>query len=238
VIARVLCATAQSEQAAVTMAELWGEQVGRFERTAPGFQGAVLLREGAKLLAVSCWEGRRRPRPPLSPCSTGSPPRSWRPCWPRRCPAVSGRCDGQGAGRPGPGGQGADRGAAPAAGAADLAPVAAAAGGDGVRGRGHRRALAARPHRLPRVLDPPGGGRGGADRAARAGAATLGRRRLRGAGVAAGPAELAGAGDRPGQPRGHPQRVVRGGDRRRHEKLSGAARSLDAAAFRARYRLS
>jgi hypothetical protein len=47
VIARVLCATAQSEQAAVTMAELWGEQVGRFERTAPGFQGAVLLREGA-----------------------------------------------------------------------------------------------------------------------------------------------------------------------------------------------
>ena len=56
-IARVLCATAQSEQAAVTMAELWGEQVGRFERTAPGFQGAVLLREGAQLLAVSCWDG-------------------------------------------------------------------------------------------------------------------------------------------------------------------------------------
>lgn len=54
-IARVLCATAQSEQAAVAMAALWGEQVGRFERTAPGFQGAVLLREGAKLLAVSCW---------------------------------------------------------------------------------------------------------------------------------------------------------------------------------------
>jgi hypothetical protein len=48
VIARVLCATAQSEQAAVTMAELWGEQVGRFERTAPGFQGAVLLREGGQ----------------------------------------------------------------------------------------------------------------------------------------------------------------------------------------------
>ena len=44
VIARVLCATAQSEQAALTMAALWGEQVGRFERTAPGFQGAVLLR--------------------------------------------------------------------------------------------------------------------------------------------------------------------------------------------------
>ena len=47
-IARVLCATAQSEQAAVTMAELWGEQVGRFERSAPGFQGAVLLREGER----------------------------------------------------------------------------------------------------------------------------------------------------------------------------------------------
>ena len=28
------------------MAALWGEQVGQFERTAPGFQGAVLLREG------------------------------------------------------------------------------------------------------------------------------------------------------------------------------------------------
>ena len=40
-IARVLCATAQSEQAAEAMAELWGEQVGRFERTAPGFQGAA-----------------------------------------------------------------------------------------------------------------------------------------------------------------------------------------------------
>ena len=55
-IARVLCATAQSEQAAMTMAALWGEQVGRFERTAPGFQGAVLLREGTRLLAVSCWD--------------------------------------------------------------------------------------------------------------------------------------------------------------------------------------
>jgi hypothetical protein len=58
VIARVLCATAQSEQAAVTMAAPWGEQVGRFERTPPGFQGSVLLREGVKLLAVSCWDGR------------------------------------------------------------------------------------------------------------------------------------------------------------------------------------
>jgi len=67
VIARVLCATAQSEQAAVTMAELWGAQVGRFERTAPGFQGAVLLREGAKLLAVSCWDGEGTAEAALTP---------------------------------------------------------------------------------------------------------------------------------------------------------------------------
>ena len=67
VIARVLCATAQSEQAAMTMAALWGEQVGRFERTAPGFQGAVLLREGANLLAVSCWDGEGPARAALEP---------------------------------------------------------------------------------------------------------------------------------------------------------------------------
>ena len=66
-IARVLCATAQSEQAAVTMAAIWGEQVGRFERTAPGFQGAVLLREGVKLLAVSCWDGRGTAEAALAP---------------------------------------------------------------------------------------------------------------------------------------------------------------------------
>ena len=66
-IARVLCATAQSEQAAVTMAELWGEQVGRFERAAPGFQGAVLLREGSKLLAVSCWDGEGTAEAALEP---------------------------------------------------------------------------------------------------------------------------------------------------------------------------
>ena len=67
VIARVLCATAQSEQAAVTMAELWGERLGRFERSAPGFQGAVLLREGAKLLAVSCWDGEGTAEAALAP---------------------------------------------------------------------------------------------------------------------------------------------------------------------------
>ena len=66
-IARVLCATAQSEQAAVAMAALWGEQVGRFERTAPGFQGAVLLREGANLLAVSCWDGQGTAEAALEP---------------------------------------------------------------------------------------------------------------------------------------------------------------------------
>ena len=40
---------------------------GRFERTAPGFQGAVLLREGAKLLAVSCWDGRGPAEAALEP---------------------------------------------------------------------------------------------------------------------------------------------------------------------------
>jgi hypothetical protein len=67
VIARLLCATAQSEQAALTMAALWGEQVGQFERTAPGFQGAVLLREGARLLAVSCWDGQGTAEAALAP---------------------------------------------------------------------------------------------------------------------------------------------------------------------------
>jgi hypothetical protein len=67
VIARVLCPTAQSGQAAMTMAALWGEQVGRFERTAPGFQGAVLLREGANLLAVSCWDGEGMAEAALEP---------------------------------------------------------------------------------------------------------------------------------------------------------------------------
>jgi len=80
VIARVLCATAQSEQAALTMAALWGEQVGRFERTAPGFQGAVLLREGSRLLAVSCWDEKGPAEAALPLCSTGWPARSWTPC--------------------------------------------------------------------------------------------------------------------------------------------------------------
>jgi heme-degrading monooxygenase HmoA len=66
-IARVLCATTGSERAAMKMAALWGEQVGRFERAAPGFQGAVLLREGANLLAVSCWDGQRAAEAALEP---------------------------------------------------------------------------------------------------------------------------------------------------------------------------
>jgi hypothetical protein len=56
VIARVLRATTRSEQAALTMAVLWGQRVCSIERTAPGFQGGVLLREGTDLLAVSCWD--------------------------------------------------------------------------------------------------------------------------------------------------------------------------------------
>ncbi len=66
-IARVLRATTRSEQAALAMAALWGEQVGPLERVAPGFQGGVLLREGADLLAVSCWEGRPAAEATLEP---------------------------------------------------------------------------------------------------------------------------------------------------------------------------
>ncbi len=49
------------------MAALWSEQVGHFERVAPGFQGGVLLREGSDLLAVSCWEGRPAAEATLEP---------------------------------------------------------------------------------------------------------------------------------------------------------------------------
>ena len=66
-IARVLRATTLSELAALTMAVRWGEQVGRFERAAPGFQGGVLLREGVCLLAVSCWDGRPSAEAALEP---------------------------------------------------------------------------------------------------------------------------------------------------------------------------
>lgn len=66
-IARVLRATTRSERAAMTMATLWGDQVGREERAAPGFQGGVLLREGVDLLAVSCWEGLPAAEAALAP---------------------------------------------------------------------------------------------------------------------------------------------------------------------------
>jgi hypothetical protein len=67
VIARVLRAVTCSEQAALTMAALWGEQVGRFERSAPGFQGGIVLREGVNLLAVTCWDGRGDAEAALAP---------------------------------------------------------------------------------------------------------------------------------------------------------------------------
>jgi hypothetical protein len=57
VIARVLRATARSEQEALAMAVLWSSEIGPFERARPGFQGGILLREGPDLLAVSCWDG-------------------------------------------------------------------------------------------------------------------------------------------------------------------------------------
>jgi len=58
------------------MAALWGERVGRFERTAPGFQGGVLLREGVCLLAVSCWDERPSAEAALAPLLTGWPART------------------------------------------------------------------------------------------------------------------------------------------------------------------
>ena len=58
-IARVLRVTARTEHEALAMAALWSSEIGPFERARPGFQGAVLLREGPDLLAVSCWDGMR-----------------------------------------------------------------------------------------------------------------------------------------------------------------------------------
>jgi hypothetical protein len=54
-IARVLRATTRSEEAALALAALWGRDIGPAERSAPGFEGGILLREGADVLAVSCW---------------------------------------------------------------------------------------------------------------------------------------------------------------------------------------
>jgi hypothetical protein len=55
VIARVLRATTRSEEAALAVAALWGRDVGPSERSAPGYEGGILLREGADVLVVSCW---------------------------------------------------------------------------------------------------------------------------------------------------------------------------------------
>jgi hypothetical protein len=55
VIARVLRATTSSEEAALAVAALWGRDIGPSERSAPGYEGGILLREGADVLVVSCW---------------------------------------------------------------------------------------------------------------------------------------------------------------------------------------
>ncbi len=54
-IARVLRATTRSEDAAVALAALWGRDIGPCERSAPGYEGGILLREGSDVLVVSCW---------------------------------------------------------------------------------------------------------------------------------------------------------------------------------------
>jgi hypothetical protein len=55
VIARVLRATTRSEEAALAVAALWGRDIGPSERSALGYEGGILLREGADVLVVSCW---------------------------------------------------------------------------------------------------------------------------------------------------------------------------------------
>jgi hypothetical protein len=55
VIARVLCATTRSEDAALALAALWGAKLRPLERSAPGYEGGVLLRDGAHVWVVSCW---------------------------------------------------------------------------------------------------------------------------------------------------------------------------------------
>jgi len=67
VIARVLRATTCSEDAALALAGLWGERIGSFKRTSPGYEGGVLLRDGVEVLAVSCWEEPFGAEAPLDP---------------------------------------------------------------------------------------------------------------------------------------------------------------------------
>jgi hypothetical protein len=55
VIARVLRATTRSEEAALAVARLWGRDIGPSERSSPGYEGGILLMEGADVLVVSCW---------------------------------------------------------------------------------------------------------------------------------------------------------------------------------------
>ena len=39
----------------MALAMIWGRDIGPFERSSPGYEGGILLREGADVLAVSCW---------------------------------------------------------------------------------------------------------------------------------------------------------------------------------------
>jgi hypothetical protein len=55
VIARVLRATTRTEEAALAVAAMWGRDIGPSERSAPGYEGGILLREGTDVLVVSCW---------------------------------------------------------------------------------------------------------------------------------------------------------------------------------------
>jgi hypothetical protein len=177
VIARVLCATAQSEQAAMTMAALWGEQVGWFERTAP---------------------------------------------------------------RPGPGDQRPDRRAAPAAGrralpGSPLQPgatvyVAEAPGGSWLHVRIDHRECSIPVGvaqsvliEVPRVEQPPSARDAYAVLVSRLDRRSWRVRAIdRASGVVAASEWFEDEADAP---------------RRRHHELSSAADALDAAAFRARYRL-
>ncbi len=77
VIARVLHATTRSEEAALAVAAMWGRDIGPSERSAPGYEGGILLREGTDVLVVSCWadlldaEAANRPLASLPPGGRG-----------------------------------------------------------------------------------------------------------------------------------------------------------------------
>jgi len=67
VIARVLHATTRSEEAALAVAAMWGRDIGPSERSAPGYEGGILLREGTDVLVVSCWADLRDAEAALDP---------------------------------------------------------------------------------------------------------------------------------------------------------------------------